>query len=181
MDQTPWPGWATEGVEQVASDPAWPGRAVTLACELEGLLSPWLVAGVEHVGSTAVPGLPAKPVLDLMAAVPDPDDVVRGGVRRLRAAGWVLVSPELDGRPWRRFFVQPDADGVRRVAHLHLMRPDEPRWAQQLTFRDRLRADPDLARRYAELKAALAREHPDNRERYTAAKTEFIELVLRTR
>lgn len=58
------------------------------------------------------------------------------------------------------------------------MRPDEPRWAQVLTFRDRLRADQELARQYAELKTALAREHPDDRERYTEAKREFIEAVL---
>ncbi|MGA9312645.1 MAG: GrpB family protein [Pseudonocardiaceae bacterium] len=97
---------------------------------------------------------------------------------RLGAAGWVLVPPELDARPWRRFFVQPDASGARRLAHLHVMRPDEPRWTQQLTFRDRLRADQGLARQYAELKTALARQHPDDRERYTDAKREFIEAVL---
>ncbi|MGH3800389.1 MAG: GrpB family protein [Pseudonocardiaceae bacterium] len=173
-----WPAWAAERVEVVESDPSWPARGLALAAELDEVLSPWLVAAVEHLGSTAVPSLPAKPVLDLMAAVPDPDALVRAGSARLGAAGWVLVPPELDARPWRRFFVQPDGRGVRRLAHLHVMRPDEPRWAQVLAFRDRLRADQKLARRYAELKAALAQEHPDDRERYTEAKREFIEAVL---
>ncbi len=174
----PWPAWAIECVEVVESDPSWPARGLALAAELDEVLWPWLAAGVEHVGSTAVPGLLAKPVLDLMAAVPDPDALVRDGSARLGAVGWVLVAPELDARPWRRFFVQPDGRGARRLAHLHVMRPDEPRWAQQLAFRDRLRADQELARQYAELKTTLARQHPDDRERYTEAKREFIEAVL---
>lgn len=154
---------------------------MALAAELNEVLSPWLVAAVEHVGSTAVPDLPAKLVLDLMAAVPDPDALVRDGLARLSAAGWVLVPPELDARPWRRFFVRPDGRGVRRLAHLHVMRAHEPRWSQVLAFRDRLRADQELAQRYAELKTALAREHPDDRERYTEAKREFIEAALGSR
>lgn len=174
----PWPSWATERVEVVKSDPSWPARGLALAAELDEVLSPWLVAAVEHVGSTAVPGLPAKPVLDLMAAVPAPDVLVRDGSARLGVAGWVLVAPELDARPWRRFFVQPDDRGARRLAHLHVMRPDEPRWVQVLAFRDRLRADQELARQYAELKIALARAHPDDRERYTMAKRGFIEAAL---
>ncbi len=174
----PWPLWAAARVEVVASDPTWPARGLAVAAELDELLSPWLVAAVEHVGSTAVPGLPAKPVLDLMAAVANPGSLVPDGLVRLGAAGWVLVPPELDARPWRRFFVRPDGRGARRLAHLHVMRPEEPRWAQQLTFRDRLRVDHELARQYAELKIALARLHPHDREQYTEAKREFIETVL---
>lgn len=177
-ESVPWPAWATERVELVEPDPTWPARGLAVAAELDEVLSPWLVVAVEHVGSTAVPGLPAKPVLDLMAAVPDPDALVRDGLARLGAAGWVLVPPELDARPWRRFFVQPDGRGVRRLAHLHVMRPDEPRWAQVLAFRDRLRADQELARQYTELKIALVLQHPDDRERYTEAKCEFIEAAL---
>ncbi|MGH3889113.1 MAG: GrpB family protein [Pseudonocardiaceae bacterium] len=82
-----WPAWAAERVEVVESDPSWPARGLALAAELDEALSPWLVAAVEHLGSTAVPGLPAKPVLDLMAAVPHPDVLVRAGSARLGAAG----------------------------------------------------------------------------------------------
>lgn len=177
----PWPVWATERVTLVESDPSWSARGTALAAELDELLSPWLVAAVEHVGSTAVPDLPAKPVFDLMAAVPDPDALVLDGVALLSAADWVLVPPELDARPWRRFFVRPDVRGVRWLAHLHVMRPHDPCWAQVLAFRDRLRADHELAQRYAELKTALAREHSDDRERYTEAKREFIEAALGSR
>ena len=176
-----WPRWAREEVQQVPPDPAWPGRGRRLARKLDALLAPWLLADVEHIGSTAVPGLAAKPVLDLMAAVADPAAVVRDGCERLCGAGWVLVPPELDRRPWRRFFVAPDAEGRRRVAHLHVLRPDEPRWTQQLTFRDLLRANADLRRSYAELKVGLAARHPRDRERYTEAKAEFIRAALRPR
>ncbi len=162
-------------------DPSWSHRGRALARELDALLAPWLLAGVEHVGSTAVPGLPAKPVLDLTAAVADPAAVVRDGCEWLRRAGWVLVPPELDRRPWRRLLVAPDVEGRRRVAHLHLLRLDEPRWTQVLTFRGLLRADADLRRRYAGLKAGLAARHPRDRERYTEAKAEFIRAALGSR
>lgn len=149
-----------------------------LAGEVAHLLAPWLRTDVEHIGSTAVPGLPAKPVIDLMAAVDDPAAVADAAGERLDEAGWALVPPELDRRPWRRFFVKPDDAGLRRLAHLHLIRPDEPRWAEQLAFRDRLRADRALAQRYADLKTTLGCQFGDDREGYTEAKAEFIRAAL---
>ena len=86
------------------------------------------------------------------------------------------VPPDLDQRPWRRFFVKV-ADG-RRSAHLHVMSPDSPRWRQQLNFRDALRADPVLTAEYAALKRTLADQYADDREAYTAAKADFIRSVL---
>lgn len=172
---TDWPAWATEDVHVADPDPSWQARGADLARELDAALAPWLVRAVEHVGSTSVPGLPAKPVLDLQAAVtdlacaPDVADV-------LSPAGWHHVPPELDERPWRRFFVL--APGDTRVAHLHLMPPDEPRWGEQLAFRDALRADPGLAARYAALKRELAVQHASDREAYTAAKEGFVREVL---
>ena len=58
---------------------------------------------------------------------------------RLAADGWCYVPPELDGKPWRRFFVKPDASGQRRMAHLHVIQAGHPRWAEQIVFRDALR------------------------------------------
>lgn len=144
-----------------------------------GLLEPWLAGGVEHVGSTAVPGLAAKPVIDLMASVRDPDAVIAQAGSRLEADGWRYVPPELDGRPWRRFYVKPDACGQRRIAHLHVIASGHPRWAQQIAFRDELRRDDQLARRYEDLKRRVAAQHADDREAYTDAKAEFIADALR--
>jgi GrpB-like predicted nucleotidyltransferase (UPF0157 family) len=176
------PPWAHERAEVHPPDPGWAGRAAAECGRLAGLLAPWLADGIEHVGSTAVPGLAAKPVLDLMASVTDPDAVVEHASGRLAADGWWYVPPELDsGAAWRRFFVKPDAAGQRRVAHLHVIRAGHPRWAAQIAFRDALRGDGQLAGRYAELKRGLAREHGSDREAYTAAKSEFVAAVLRRR
>ena len=173
------PPWAHEKTALHPHDPRWADRAGSECARLAGLLAPWLADGVEHVGSTAVPGLAAKPVLDIMASVTDPGAVVEHASRLLAADGWCYVPPELDsGRSWRRFFVKPDASGQRRVAHLHVIRAGHRRWADQIAFRDALRGDSQLAGRYAELKRQLAQEHGADREAYTAAKGEFVAAVL---
>lgn len=175
MDES-WPAWATEPVSIEDPDPAWAEVAVTLVSELQPRLVSWLDGRIEHIGSTAVPGLAAKPIVDVMAPVTalaathDADSV-------LAATGWELVPPELDARPWRRFYVLPD--GKRRLAHLHLLERAHPRWRDALVFRDVLRERPDLVRSYAELKRAAAASHGDDREAYTAAKSAFVERVVR--
>ncbi|RJQ70295.1 GrpB family protein [Pseudonocardiaceae bacterium YIM PH 21723] len=169
------PAWAYEQVKLHPHDPLWAVRAGLESAWLTELLAPWLVDGVEHVGSTAIPGLAAKPIVDLMAAVADPavvDD------RVLAADGWCLVPPELDGRPWRRFFVKPDPSGQRRLAHLQLVTAGDRQWADQLGFRDALRRDDRLAQRYAELKHRLAEESGHDREAYTEGKADFVARVL---
>ncbi|MGW4397823.1 GrpB family protein [Amycolatopsis nivea] len=174
------PVWAYERPEIHPPDPAWAARGSALCAELSRLLAPWLAPGrVEHVGSTAVPGLAAKPVLDVMAPMRDlSEETVSAVVPTLSADGWCFVPPELDvAAPWRRFFVLPDAEGRRRVAHLHLLPEGHPRWWAQLKFRDALRADPGLAAEYAEVKRRLAGEVTD-REEYTAGKTAFVRRVL---
>jgi GrpB-like predicted nucleotidyltransferase (UPF0157 family) len=88
------------------------------------------------------------------------------------------VPPELDQRPWRRFFVKPDESGQHRVAHLHLIQAGHPRWAEQLAFRDALRRDGRLARQYEDLKRQLAARHAGDREAYTAAKAAFVANAL---
>ncbi|HMH90486.1 MAG TPA: GrpB family protein [Streptosporangiaceae bacterium] len=173
------PPWAHEKAAVHPHDPRWADRAESECARLAGLLAPWLADGVEHVGSTAVPGLAAKPVLDIMASVTEPDAVAEHASRRLAADGWCYVPPELDGRSWRRFFVKPDAAGQHRIAHLYVIRAGHPRWAEQIAFRDALRRDGQLADRYAELKRRLAQEHGTDREAYTAAKGEFIAAALR--
>jgi GrpB-like predicted nucleotidyltransferase (UPF0157 family) len=173
------PAWAVERVHLSAYDSRWPGRAAEYANELRPVLAPWLLGAIEHVGSTAVPGLVAKPVIDLMAQVTDLDVVVSQVSGTLDELGWRYVPPEFDGRPWRRFWARVSSDGQHRLAHLHLMAPGAARWGQQLRFRDALRADPALRDRYAEVKSGLARAHHDDRERYTEEKASFVTGVLR--
>jgi GrpB-like predicted nucleotidyltransferase (UPF0157 family) len=172
------PAWAYERLVICAYDPGWADRAGAERERLTELLAPWLTGAVEHVGSTAVPGLAAKPVVDLMAPVRDLAQLDGPAAERLTADGWCYVPPELDERSWRRLFVRPDPAGQHRIAHLHVIPDGHPRWEQQLAFRDALRDDAGLAGRYADLKRALASEHGDDREAYSAGKAEFVAAVL---
>ena len=155
-------------IEIVEYDPAWPAR---FASERERLL--WLLAGAElhHIGSTAVPGLPAKPVIDLMALVQDLDApiaalVERGGYQYPEAFNATLSH--------RRWLCRPTA--TYRTHHLHLV--DEPaELARHLRFRDRLRASATLRDEYALLKRKLTQRLGGDREAYSEAKSAFIQRV----
>lgn len=169
------PGWAFEPVSVVDPDPDWPRRAGELREQLVGPLGRWLTTDIHHVGSTAVPGLPAKPILDLMAGVTDLGQAPEIAAV-IAGSGWHYVPPELDQRPSRRHFVH--VVGGHRHAHLHLMRPGTADWQRHLDFRDRLRADPALRDEYAALKRRLAAVHAGDREAYTEAKSGFIAAAL---
>jgi GrpB-like predicted nucleotidyltransferase (UPF0157 family) len=172
------PPWAYEQAHVQPHDPRLVAQAEIERERLARLLAPWLADEVEHVGSTSVPGLAAKPVIDLMALVRDLDTAVAEAGDELAADGWHYVPPDLDGRSWRRFFVKPDPTGQRRYAHLHLIAVGHPRWQQQIAFRDALRRDDELKDRYADLKRRLAAGHPDDREAYTEAKAQFVADAL---
>ncbi|WP_166518250.1 GrpB family protein [Candidatus Blastococcus massiliensis] len=157
------------------SQKGWQRRGEQLCRQLDVTLAPWLVASVEHVGSTAVPGLAAKPITDVQAAVLELEcaDTIADVVAPF---GWHLVPAELDARPWRRLLVQVVDE--HRAAHLHLLPAGSARWSEQLAFRDALRADPVLVHRYADLKRTLAAQHAADREAYTAGKAGFVRSVL---
>ena len=172
------PPWATEEVHVVEPDPRWAVQAARFATEIHDLFGDRLSGQVAHIGSTAVPGLAAKPIIDLQAVAADPAAATAAHQNALTAASWFFVPRHLDQRAWRWFFVRADAAGQHRLAHLHLMQLDEPRWGEQLTFRDALRANPELAEEYARLKTRAARENRHDREAYTSAKHAFIRRVL---
>lgn len=165
-------GWEHESVHIAAYDPEWPVRAAAEIARVTDALGPWLTHGVHHVGSTSVPGLAAKPILDLVAGVGDLDGA-RGAPLD---ADWRFVPIDRDGNPWRRLFVKVNGD--RRVAHLHLVIGTSPPFAMMLGFRDRLRGDPDLVAAYEALKQDLAVRYRDQREAYTLAKAGFIANAL---
>ncbi len=171
-----WPTWATQAVEIRAWNPTWQQEAIDLIGDLGARLEPWLGGCIEHVGSTAVPNLAAKPIIDLMAPVASLSESGNAD-RALAEAGWHLVPPELDGRPWRRMYVLPDGD--RRTAHLHLVESGHPRWHEALRFRNQLRQHPELAEKYARLKRIAAEVHRRDRDAYTEAKSAFVREVIR--
>ena len=153
-------------VEIVEYDPAWPAA---YAAERERL-APLLPAGVQlhHFGSTAVLGLAAKPVIDMIALVDDLDAPIAALVQ---SGGYQYPAAFNATLAHRRFLCYPTA--AHRTHHLHLV--DEPEELERrLHFRDRLRADPVLASEYAALKRALAERYRDDREAYTEAKSGFV-------
>jgi GrpB-like predicted nucleotidyltransferase (UPF0157 family) len=174
------PPWATAAVQIAAYDPGWPDLARQFAGELTAALGPRLLRPVEHVGSTAIPGLAAKPVIDLMALVQSKDETAAVAGPALAELNWQHVPPAADNRPWRQFFVRVSGDGQYRLAHLHLMSAGAARWDEQLRFRAGLRGSAALRAEYASLKTRLAAEFGPDRERYTAAKADFIRRILTT-
>jgi GrpB-like predicted nucleotidyltransferase (UPF0157 family) len=155
-------------VEIVEYDPAWP---VAYAAERERL-TPLLPAGVQlhHFGSTAVPGLAAKPVIDMIALVDDLDAPITALVRR----GGYQYPPAFNATlTHRRFLCYPTA--AHRTHHLHLV-DESGELERRLQFRDRLRADAVVADEYAAPKRAPAERYKDDREAYTEAKGEFVTL-----
>jgi GrpB-like predicted nucleotidyltransferase (UPF0157 family) len=132
-----------------------------------------LALAVEHVGSTAVPGLPAKPIVDLDAVIPAPADLP-AAVARLAARGYVHEGDL--GIPGREAF-RPPPDLPRH--HLYVVAAGAAELRRHLLFRDHLRAHPDAARAYADLKRAAASRAGDDRAAYTRAKDEFVAAILR--
>ncbi|PFA63349.1 hypothetical protein CN378_18245 [Bacillus sp. AFS015802] len=175
MGENNWPKWAVESIEIEQPNPDWIHGGRAEVRELLHSLGPFGVKEVEHVGSTSVRDLPAKPIIDVMAKIPSFNEV-ENIAGKLAGDGWHYVPIELDNRPWRRFFIKVKDD--KRVAHLHLMLEGEPRWDKQRMFRDRLNENSRLRDEYADLKKRLARQFPNDREAYSAGKAAFIERVL---
>jgi GrpB-like predicted nucleotidyltransferase (UPF0157 family) len=165
---------ADQRVEVVDYDPDWPNRFAEQRAAVEGLLRPWLAAPVEHIGSTAVPGLRAKPVVDMLAPVASLA-AARAAVPVLVEAGW-WDWPDDPAGSYRIWFLRPSPEA--RTHHLHLLEHGEVHQRALLAFRDALRADDGLRQQYSDLKDRLAAEHRDNRNAYTNAKGAFVAEVL---
>jgi len=150
----------------------WPAKFEAEKASLLSVLSPWLAGSIEHIGSTAVPGLPAKAVIDIMAAVADLPSSIPAIVA-LKPLNYCYFPYEENQMHW---FCKP-SDFVR-THHLHLIPWNSRLWRDRLAFRDRLRSDEPTRRSYAELKIELAARYRENREAYTEAKTEFIQGIL---
>lgn len=136
------------------------------------VLHPW-VTSIEHVGSTAVPGLAAKPLIDMMAAV-ESLEVPQKLVLPLQKLGYEFIpEPVFTDRV---FF--PKGPTEQRTYHLNLVIKGSGQWKSALLFRNYLIAHPDVKEEYQRLKQSLARLYPTNREQYTKSKSEFIEYVL---
>jgi GrpB-like predicted nucleotidyltransferase (UPF0157 family) len=163
-----------EPIAVVAYDPAWARRFEDERGLLEDVLAPWLDGGVHHVGSTAVPGLAAKPCVDMIAGVRDLEES-RAAFAPLDAHRYVHTPH----RPSIAHHFSKPSPRLDELTHgLHLTEPGSDLWRERLVFRDALRADPALAGEYGALKVELARKHPHGVRAYTDGKRAFVAHVL---
>lgn len=159
-------------VRLVPYSDTWPALYAAEIARITQLLE---AAGVrlvfEHTGSTAVPGLAAKPIIDILAGLAD-EEGRDAAIAALQAAGYTHRGEQ--EIPGRDFFRRGDP----RQYHVHLARVDSSFWHDHRTFRDWLRTHPDAAAAYMALKRELAARFPADREAYINGKTAFVMGVL---
>jgi GrpB-like predicted nucleotidyltransferase (UPF0157 family) len=162
----------TQPIEVLEYDPAWMRAYAEERDRIAAAIGDAVVA-IEHVGGTAVPGLPARPVIDLMVGV---EDIERAGpaVAGLINLGYEYV-PELETQlPDRRYFRR----GMPETHHVHMVPVSSDYFTEHLLFRDYLRSHPRAAEEYGKLKRGLAGRFRFDREAYRAGKLPFIDTVL---
>lgn len=159
-------------VELLPHDPAWMGVAEAETLRLAQALGP-VLRGVHHVGSTAIPGIHAKPIIDLMPVVEDLEalDGRRSVLERLGYAWWGEL-----GLPGRRYCTWDDPTGRRRF-QLHAYAQGSSEISRHLAFRDHLRRHPEVAADYDREKARCQRLHPDDSHAYSDCKSDWIRRV----
>jgi GrpB-like predicted nucleotidyltransferase (UPF0157 family) len=156
----------------VPSDPRWPGEYARESSAVAAAIGEPLVA-IHHIGSTAIPGIHAKPVIDILAAV---GNLLRLDEQtpRLEALGYEALGEF--GIPGRRYFRKDDAAG-NRTHQIHAFQLGSPQIERHLAFRDFMRAHRDCAEQYDALKQRLARQFPSDISSYTDGKDEFIRAM----
>ena len=137
------------------------------------------VLAIEHIGSTAVPGLGGKPIIDIMLGVSDSDEAALC-LEPLRKLGYVDVTPQPGNPEWYYCLAKgPHTDPhLDTTYHLHLVKFKSDHWRRHLLFREFLRIHPEVAREYYELKRELAGRYGSDRRAYTEGKTAFIEAIV---
>ncbi|MGQ9632210.1 MAG: GrpB family protein [bacterium] len=165
-------GATDDAVELMPYDPSWPRQFDEIDRWLRDNLGPEVALRVEHYGSTAIPGMPAKPIIDVLVEIPSFPE----GRKRMIP----LCNNELWEYWWysnHMIFVRREKLMGRRTHHVHMAPRGHEVW-EGIAFRDYMRSHPQEAARYAKLKQRLATTHRDDRERYTQEKTEFVADVL---
>ena len=167
-----------EEVAVVPYDPCWPGMFEREQLHLFSCLPPDLVRRIEHFGSTAVPGLSAKPIVDMLVEVTSLDETKRRIAPILEAQGYdYFWRPSWgdDTPPFYAWFIKRDKNG-NRTHHIHMVESHFEHW-DRILFRDYLREHSAVAREYDDLKRRLSGVHQNDRVAYTQAKHEFIMRV----
>jgi GrpB-like predicted nucleotidyltransferase (UPF0157 family) len=169
-----------EKISVVAYDPSQPELFENERLHLQSCLPSDLVKGIEHFGSTAIPGLPAKPIIDILVEVGSLDETKRRIAPILEAQGYdYFWRPSFgDNTPsFYAWFIKGDEHG-NRTHHIHMVEAHFEHW-DRLLFRDYLIKHPDVVREYGDLKMRLSDVHENDRVAYTRAKSDFINRVTK--
>lgn len=169
-----------EDIAIVPYDPEWPRLFIEEKEYLLEFLPRELIGRIEHFGSTAVPGLAAKPIVDMLVEVTSLEEARRRIVPILESLGYdYFWRPTWgdDTPPFYAWFIKRDSRG-KRTHHIHMVESHFEHW-ERLLFRDYLAKHPDVAGEYQRLKIRLAAEHPSDRVAYTKGKTDFIARVMK--
>jgi GrpB-like predicted nucleotidyltransferase (UPF0157 family) len=173
-------------------NPQWPLQFRQIQAELNGIIEQKDIA-IEHIGSTAIPGLAAKPIIDILIGITDTAifDII---AQSLVNAGYIYYEKYNEIMPWRRFFVRPllllpvqerpaiitsksvwqGIEHQHRSAHIHCMEFNSFHWQRHIAFREYIKEFPDICLKYQQLKMQLSGLHWADGNEYNAAKEEFI-------
>jgi GrpB-like predicted nucleotidyltransferase (UPF0157 family) len=161
-------------VEVVPHDPQWRGAFEAEVKHVAAALGENVVA-IHHIGSTAIPNIYAKPIIDLLVEMRDIAEVDRRS-SAMESLGYEVMGEY--GIPGRRFFRKDNREEIR-THHIHAFESGSAEGERHLAFRDYMIAHPDDALRYGELKRKLAEEHPQSIEEYMDGKDGFIKEIDR--
>jgi GrpB-like predicted nucleotidyltransferase (UPF0157 family) len=167
-----------EHIEIVPYDAEWPMRFAEEEVRLLRSLPADLMIRIDHIGSTAVPGLSAKPIIDVQVEVTDLERVRREVVPIMKDLAYEFIWRPSIGEhgPFYAWFIKRNAKG-ERTFHVHMVEPDAAS-EDRILFRDHLRRHPAEVLRYEKLKRALSEAYPNNRDSYTKGKFDLIRSVL---
>jgi GrpB-like predicted nucleotidyltransferase (UPF0157 family) len=157
-------------------DRNWPALFEEEKARLAAALSEHITS-IQHIGSTSVPGLGAKPIIDIMIAVPSLAEADEFCIQPITALGYEYVKEFEAETPQRRYFRKQNAEGAP-THHIHLVRINSDWWVDHLLFRDYLRGNSEVRRAYDALKRQLAEREWESRDDYTQTKSGFIQQVM---
>ena len=163
-----------QSIELTDYDPSWKARFAEQQMRLATILKPWLAGEIEHIGSTSVPELRSKPIVDILAPVQSLA-ASRTAIPVLEKEGW-LFWPDDPNQSYRLWFLRPSP--TARTHHLQIIQHHHPNLRALIAFRDALRHDSKAREAYCALKEDLAGKHQNDRNAYSNAKTAFVQSIL---
>lgn len=169
--------YKNDAIELVSYCSQWPEIAELEINTLQERLSKKHVLGIQHVGSTAIPGILSKPIIDIIIAVDSLAAIKQIAIEKLTVLGYQYWQDNPDTE--KMFFVKGMPPfGEQRTHHVHIVEPGSKHWQEKILFRDYLLAHPLVVTDYENLKKELAQKHRYDREQYTTAKTQFVKAIL---